>query len=109
MKTKHRQAASNKAQMTATLKPTLTPARLSVLKNVRDHPGHWASGFGVAVNQCWKLGWIDAAKNIQGQMIGHQITDAGRAILSAHELSHIRKPQPAASMQRSGIEGATHG
>ena len=73
--------------------PTLTPARLSVLKQVRDHPGHWASGFGVI--HCWKLGWIDAAKNDQGPMIGHQITDAGRAILSAHELSQIRKPEPA--------------
>lgn len=37
---------------------------------------------------------------------GRQIVDTGRAILSAHFLSQIRKPQPIASMQRSGIEGA---
>ena len=77
--------------MAPKLNATLTDARLNVLKQVRDQPGHWASGHGVAVNHCWRLDWIDAAKNAQGQMIGHQITDTGRAILSAHELNQIRK------------------
>jgi hypothetical protein len=107
--------------MKPSINPTLTQARLSVLKQVRDHPGHWASGFGVAVIHCWKLGWIDAAKNGQGQMIGHQITVAGKAILTQHELiafalSYTNKTlisdkifaEPVASMQRSGIEGSQH-
>lgn len=75
-----------------TIKNQPTNARINVLKHVSDHPGHWASGYGVAVNHCWQLGWLDAAKNAQGQMIGHQITDAGRAILSAHQLAEIAKP-----------------
>ena len=92
--------------MSKKLNSTLTVGRLYVLKHVRDNPGYSANGWGTCIADCWKLGWIDAAKNDQGQMIGHQITDAGTAILSAHELSQIRKPTPVASMQRSGIEGA---
>lgn len=92
-----------------TLKPTPTPARLAVLKHVRDHPGHWPPRHGTACNHCWKLGWIEPARNARKEIIGLQITDTGRAILSAHELSQIRKPTPVASMQRSGVEGATHG
>ena len=97
---------------TMKLNPTPTPPRIRVLEFLEKNPGQFAHGEGAATLHCLQLGWADYARNDRGDIIGQQLTDQGRAILSAHRLAQIPKSQPAtppvASMQRSGIEGAHH-
>ena len=114
------------------INPKLTPGRIRVLEFLEKNPGHFAHGEGAATLHCLQLGWADYARNDRDDIIGQHLTDQGRAILSAHRLAQIAKPNPiichhdcflgckmpqdckatnsnsVASMQRSGIEGANH-
>ena len=91
------------------INPKLTPGRIRVLEFLEKNPGQMVTHCGKARFYVMRLGWTDWARNDRGVIIGEQLTDQGRAILSAHRLAQIPKPQratpPVASMQRSGIEG----